>query len=115
LNLKIPGKKKMTDDTDVYTETMAKIYFEQGYFEKAAEIYRNLLKAEPDRRELIEAFAKVEDKISIRKKKTIKDLEPLLEEWIELMLTYNNVLKLKRLKEDLYQVPGTRDKVQGSG
>ena len=91
----------MTNDTDVYTETMAKIYVEQGYFEKAAEIYRYLLKTEPNRRDLGEALAKVEDKISIQQKKTLRDLEPLLEEWIKLMLTYNNLLKLHRLKEEL--------------
>ena len=100
----------MTNDDDVYTETMAKIYFEQGYAEKAAEIYRYLLRAQPERRELIEALAQVEDKILVERKKKLGDLEPLLEEWIELMLGYNNMLKLKRLKKIVIQA-GTSDLV----
>ena len=91
----------MPNKAEVYTETMAKIYVDQGYFEKAAEIYRHLLKAEPDRQDLIEALARVESKISTPQNKSLKDTVPLLAEWIELLLRYHNVRKLKRLKEKI--------------
>ncbi len=91
----------MPNETEFYTETMAKIYVDQGYFEKAAKIYRHLLKAEPDRQELIEALVQVESKISTLKNKSLRDTVPLLAEWIELLLRYHNVRKLKRLKEKI--------------
>ena len=91
----------MPNETEFYTETMAKIYVDQGYFEKAAEIYRHLLKAEPDRQELIEALAQAESKISTPQNKSLRDTVPLLAEWIELLLRYHNVRKLKRLKEKI--------------
>ena len=91
----------MPNEAEFYTETMAKIYVDQGYFEKAAEIYRHLLKAEPDRQELIEALAQVESKISTPQNKSLKDTVPLLAEWIELLLRYHNVRKLKQLKEKI--------------
>jgi len=91
----------MSNEAEFYTETMARIYVDQGYFEKAAEIYRHLLRAEPDRQELIEALAQVESKICTPHNKSLKDTVPLLAEWIELLLRYRNVRKLKRLKEKI--------------
>ena len=89
-------------DHDFYTETMAKIYVDQGYLEKAAEVYRHLLTVEPEREDLAEALARIEEKISADGKKRTADLVPLLEEWIELLLRYNNLRKLKKLKERIY-------------
>ena len=86
-------------DHDFYTETMAKIYVDQGYLEKAAEVYRHLLTVEPEREDLAEALARIEDKMSADGRKRTADLVPLLEEWIELLLRYNNLRKLKKLKE----------------
>ena len=86
-------------DHDFYTETMAKIYVDQGYLEKAAEVYRHLLTVEPEREDLAEALARIEDKMSADGRKRTTDLVPLLEEWIELLLRYNNLRKLKKLKE----------------
>ena len=86
-------------DHDFYTETMARIYVDQGYLKKAAEIYRHLLTAQPERQDLVEALARLEEKISADGRKKTADLVPLLEEWIELLLRYNNLRKLKKLKE----------------
>jgi hypothetical protein len=91
----------MSNEVEFYTETMAKIYVDQGYFEKAAEIYRHLLKAAPDRPELIEALDQVEGKIFSLQRKRLKDTVPLLAQWIDLLLRYRNVRKLRRLKEKI--------------
>ena len=87
----------MTSNTDFYTATMAKIYADQGHFDKAVEIYRYLLKGEPDRPELIEALAEVEVRALRKQAMGGKDLGPLLGEWLDLLLKYKNIQKLKKL------------------
>jgi hypothetical protein len=77
---------------------MARVYEEQGYLEKAAEIYRYLIKAEPERRDLIEKLAEIERKMDEAGNKKPDDLIPLFREWITLLLRYNRLHKLRRLK-----------------
>jgi hypothetical protein len=88
----------MIKDPDFYTVTMARVYEEQGYLEKAAEIYRYLIKAEPERRDLIEKLAEIERKMDEAGNKKPDDLIPLFREWITLLLRYNRLHKLRRLK-----------------
>ena len=38
----------MNQDVDIYTETMAEVYADQGHWEKVADIYRHLLATEPE-------------------------------------------------------------------
>lgn len=86
------------NDASFYTATMAKVYAEQGNFEKAAEIYRYLLKKEPARPELAAALAEVEPKLGRTGRSDWSDLAPLFQEWVELLLRYGNLQKLKRLR-----------------
>lgn len=88
----------MTNDPDFNTVTMARVYEEQGHLEKAAEIYRYLIKAEPERRELIEKLADIENKIDEARNRKPDDLVPLFREWIALLLKHNRLRKLRRLK-----------------
>ena len=88
----------MTDHPDFYTKTMAKVYADQGYLSKAAEIYRLLLKQEPDRKDLIDELSKIEKKLS---EKTPNDPVLLLSKWIDLELKYNNLKKLKNIRNAL--------------
>ena len=88
----------MIKDPDLYTATMARVYEEQGHLEKAAEIYRYLIKAEPERGELIEKLADIENKIEEARNRKPDDLIPLFREWITLLLRYNRLQKLRRLK-----------------
>ena len=37
----------MNQKVNIYTETMAKVYADQGHWEKVVEIYRHLLAMEP--------------------------------------------------------------------
>ena len=46
----------MSPDVDIYTETMAKVYADQGHWAKAAEIYRHLAQLEPERQDLSDAL-----------------------------------------------------------
>ena len=87
----------MTDNTDFYTKTMAKVYADQGYFEKAAEVYRYLLKQYPERQDqdIVEALAEVEIKLS---EKAPDKLALLFGEWIDLAVKYNSLQKLKKIR-----------------
>lgn len=91
----------MEKETDFYTATMARVYADQGYWEKAAEIYRYLLKHEPERNDYLEALAEAERKIISSGKKPFGDLAPLFHQWFDLMLKYKNLQKLRKLKSGL--------------
>jgi len=82
-----------------YTKTMAKVYADQGHWEKAVEVYRYLLNKEPNRQDLKDALREVESVRSDSKKKVPENLIPLFTEWIELMLDYNKTSKLKALQQ----------------
>jgi len=98
----------MTDNPDFYTKTMAKLYANQGYLTKAAEIYRFLLKQEPDRQELPDRQSLIDELFEIEKKLSEKvpgDPVLLLVKWIDLELKYNNLKKLKNIRNALHKVP----------
>jgi len=91
----------MSEDIDVYTSTMAKIYADQGHFEKAAEIYRFLLKQEPDRQDLIEALSQIERKFFSNEKKDHGALVSLFAKWFDLALCGNRLQTLRRIQRQL--------------
>jgi hypothetical protein len=88
----------MDKETDFYTGTMAKVYSGQGHWDKAAEIYRHLLKLEPERTDYLEALAEAERILNTTVNRQVEDLAPLFQQWIDLMLKYKNLQKLRRLK-----------------
>jgi tetratricopeptide (TPR) repeat protein len=88
----------MEKETDFYTGTMAKVYADQGHWDKAAEIYRHLLRLEPERIDYLEALAEAERKLNTPGNRPVEDLAPLFHQWIDLMLKYKNLQKLRRLK-----------------
>ena len=88
----------MSNDDVFYTRTMAKVYADQGNLLKAAEIYRYLLKCEPEHRDLKDALSEVERKLN---EKSPDDLSKLFIRWMDLLLKYHNVQKLMRLKNYL--------------
>ena len=50
------------DDADVMTETIAQVYARQGLYDRAAEVYQQLVRARPDDDELRERLAEMEAK-----------------------------------------------------
>ncbi len=75
----------MNPSSQLYTATMAKLFADQGYLRKAAEIYRTLIGESPDRDDLRTALADVEARIQARPAPTRKDAELMLREWIDLL------------------------------
>ena len=88
----------MEKEAEFHTATMAKVYTDQGHYEKAVEIYRYLLKQEPERDDYLEALAEVEKKIISSGKQTADRLSPLFHQFFDLMLKFKNLQKLRKLK-----------------
>jgi len=88
----------MNQEVDIYTETMAKVYADQGHWSKAAKIYGYLLAKEPLRRDLAKALAEAEKKMGDSRPRDPELLVPLFQEWIELLFKNQELQKLKRLK-----------------
>jgi len=82
-------------DTTFYTETMAKIFVDQGNLEKAADIYRYLLERDPARGDIADKLFRLAAANTKSSDRTVV----LFREWIDLVLKYNNLQKLKRLKD----------------
>ena len=89
----------MAADLDFHTATMAKIFADQGHFNKAADIYRNLLKREPHRQDLTEALFEVEKRIQQTGHSMDVNLESLLGEWLELVIRYKKLQFLRSVKK----------------
>ncbi len=89
----------MSPEVEIRTATMAKIYVEQGYLEKAAEIYRHLLTQNPDRQDFSDALDRIEKQLASKKKIESGHMVPLFQEWIDLLLRYNQYQKLKKVQD----------------
>ena len=88
-------------DTEFYTATMGRVYAQQGHFEKAVEVYRYLLEREPNRKDIADALAEIEGNIDQGGAKTDSDLVPLFRKWLQLILKYNRLQRLKKYRREL--------------
>jgi hypothetical protein len=68
-----------------FTATMARLYAEQGYLRKAAQIYRFLAQKEPERADLRRELAAVEEKIRQQTHPSTKELGLLMRDWADLI------------------------------
>jgi cytochrome c-type biogenesis protein CcmH/NrfG len=80
------------------TVTLARLFAAQGHWEKAVDIYRRLLEREPDRPDIAQALAEAEGRLRDAGRKPSGDLDALFRQWIDLLLRYDRLRKLKRLK-----------------
>lgn len=68
-----------------FTATMARLYADQGYLRKAAQIYRYLVQQEPDRDDLNRELAAIEEAIRRQTHPPAKELGLLMRDWVELI------------------------------
>ena len=87
----------MNREVGIYTETMAKVYADQGHWVKAAEIYRHLAAEHPGRQDIANALAEAEKKMNEISLERPERLVPLFREWIELLFQLEKLKKLKRI------------------
>jgi len=88
----------MDKDSPQGTVTLARVFAEQGYWEKSVEIYRNLLQQNPNRQDLVQALAEAEAAMRTSAPTPSRALVALFQEWIDLMLKYEQLRKLRRFK-----------------
>ncbi len=86
----------MTADQPFYTVTMARVHADQGNVEEARRVYRYLLEKEPGRPDLVAALEALPAR---GRGAQIEDLQPLFRQWLDLVMRYNRVKKLNKLKE----------------
>jgi hypothetical protein len=91
----------MNRQVDIYTETMAKVYAEQGHWAKAVEIYQHLVQTELQRQDLIDALEHARQKMEEQPDTRSEELVPLFREWIELLLQHEKLERLKKLRKKL--------------
>ena len=96
----------MNPPSPFFTATMARLYAEQGYLRKAAQVYRHLLELEPHREDLSRCLQTVEEQIAFledffsrRSEVTFLELMTILGEKIRIVVTFLALLELIRAKQ----------------
>jgi len=92
----------------ILSETLAKLYWEHGYLEKAYHVFDKLLQDNPDREDWISSRDKIHNELSVlnEKKKqedeeqeaTYKkdELVDLFKEWFNLLIDKQKIMLLKQ-------------------
>jgi hypothetical protein len=75
----------MNSSSRYFTATMARLYADQGYLRKAAQVYRYLVNQIPDRMDLRRELAAVEEEIRLQTHPPMKELSLLMRDWAALM------------------------------
>jgi hypothetical protein len=88
--------QKMAVDRQFETETMARIYTEQGHYAKAAAIYRRLLRMAPEREDLRRRLAEVE---ALQPSGDRQPLSDHFSEWLQLLLKKKQIDRLRRFRK----------------
>jgi hypothetical protein len=88
----------MITDKSLFTQTLARIYTEQGHFKKAAQIYQHLAQTWPDHPEYREALAQMENRLATDERRTDEDLIRLISTWFDLEIGYNRLKRLEALQ-----------------
>lgn len=75
----------MIRSKETYSVTMARVYADQGYLRKAAQIYRCLLADNPDQQDVRLALAALDAELLRRPVPSRKELGLLFKEWVHLL------------------------------
>lgn len=86
----------MSADKEFETETMARIYADQGHYDKAAVIYRRLLMQAPGRDDLRRRLAAIEAK---QRQAGGRGLAEQFGEWVQLLMKKKEIEALRKLRK----------------
>ena len=73
------------------TRTLAKLYADQGYHDKAVEIYYDLLQKFPGRKDITDDLAEVKQRMQQVKTTHEPKLTLVFQEWLDLLTKYKQV------------------------
>ena len=95
-------------DVEFHTATMAKVYAQQGHYQKAAEIYRHILSNEPDRQDIAMELSMVEQKLADMEPESERDtresdLVCLFQKWFQMASRHRRIEFLKKLKQQIHE------------
>ena len=85
------------DDKTFYTETMAKVYANQGRYDAAVRVYRYLLEQSPDRQDLEEALAAV-SAMAPQENVRWEAVADLIDQWVRLMIYRQTLQRLRQIR-----------------
>jgi hypothetical protein len=88
----------MSSDPVIYTLTMARVYAQQGHYDRAVAIYRHLLDESPYDETLVKALADAEAKLLAQQETQKEDLVQLAREWIRLLQARERLRGLEKLR-----------------
>jgi hypothetical protein len=87
----------MSSDPQIYTRTMAKVYTQQGHFDRAVAIYRHLLAESPYDESLVKALADAETRLLAQQETQKGDLVQLVRQWLRLLEVRQRLERLKKV------------------
>lgn len=99
----------MITDKSLFTQTLAKVYAEQGHFQEAAQIYRHLLETWPNRPEYREAFQQIENRLATDGLQTDQALIGLISTWVDLEMGYARMKRIAVLRGNRNSYPQKTD------
>lgn len=91
----------MDQNPDFLTATMARIYADQGHYDRAAEIYRHLLARSPERTDVADALAEAEKSLEKNRATDQDRLVSLFLRWFELSAGCRRIAELKGMSQDI--------------
>ena len=74
-----------------YTRPLAKLYADQGRYDKANEIYRHLMEKFPERKDILEDVADLKVRMERAKTASKPQLPALFQNWLELIKEYRQM------------------------
>jgi hypothetical protein len=74
-----------------YTRSLAKLYADQGRYDKAVEIYQHLMNEFPGRQDILDDFADLKVRMERTKTAGKPQLPVLFRHWLELIQKYRQV------------------------
>ncbi len=86
----------MNNPAQQYTKTLAKLYADQGHYDKAIEVYQHLIKQFPAREDILDDFSDLKVKIQRIKTSNEPELAVLFRQWFDLLIKYKQIHDIKK-------------------